>query len=185
MNAATTNEIALDLTGELNAATIGPKQTNLLITAAQTECAAAAEDLGIVSVQSLAATGTVTRRKDMVRLSLKIAADITQTCVVTLEPIESRVVCELKRVFTTRPPVDSTEVDIDPLSDDPPDPLEGGLVPFREAIIEQILLEIDPYPRKEGLSYVEIVEDEDDGTGKTDEKVSPFAALAALRDKLN
>lgn len=185
MNAAAKNEISLGLTGELNAATIGPKQTNLLITATEAECKAAADDLGVVSVQSLTAIGTVTRRKDMVRLSLRITAVISQTCVVTLESIESPVSCELKRVYTTRPPVDTTEVDIDPLSDDPPDPLEGGLVPFRDAIHEQILLEIDPYPRKQGLSYVDIVEDEDDGSGKTDEKVSPFAALAALKDKLN
>ncbi|MEQ9198503.1 MAG: DUF177 domain-containing protein [Rhodospirillales bacterium] len=185
MSGAAKNEIALSLSGELNAATIGPRQTNLLITATQAECRAAADDLGVVSVPSLAATGTVTRRKDMVRLSLKITADITQTCVVTLEPLESRVACELKRVFTTRPPVENAEVDIDPLSDDPPDPLEGGLVPIRDAILEQILLEIDPYPRKEGLSYVEILDDDDDGTGKADEKASPFAALAALKDKLN
>jgi uncharacterized metal-binding protein YceD (DUF177 family) len=175
--------LELTLASTVNAATLGPKVMPFVLNAAPGELAGAADELGVDAVRSIAVEGRLSRRRDIVRLSGKVSAVVVQTCVVSLEPVESVIETDIKRSFGTVAE-ETGEIDIDPLSDDPPDPLEGGAVPVGNCVIEQILLEIDPYPRKQGLEFVDIVEDEDDDddAGKP---ASPFAALATLKDRLN
>lgn len=175
--------LALALSASVNAATLGPKVMMFDLNAAPDELARAAEELGVDAVCSISVEGRLSRRRDIVRLSAKVRAVVVQTCVVSLEPVESIIETDLKRSFGTVE-AENTEIDIDPLSEDPPEPLENGAVPVGNCIIEQILLEIDPYPRKQGLDFVDIVEEEEDDTG-SGKPASPFAALATLKDKLN
>ncbi|MEQ9329195.1 MAG: DUF177 domain-containing protein [Rhodospirillales bacterium] len=177
------NRLALTLASSVNAATLGPKVIMFTLSAAPDELGQAAEELGVDSVREIEVEGRMSRRRDIVRLSAKVRAIVVQTCVVSLEPVESVIETELKRSFGAVEE-DSGEIDIDPLSEDPPEPMENGAVPVGNCIIEQILLEIDPYPRKQGLEFVDIVEDDEDDTG-TGKPASPFAALATLKDKLN
>lgn len=177
------SNLTLTLAASVNAATLGPKVIMFTLNAVSDELGQAAAELGVDSVREIAVEGRLSRRRDIVRLSAKVRAVVVQTCVVSLEPVESVIETELKRSFGTVE-VENTEIDIDPLSEDPPEPLENGAVPVGNCVIEQILLEIDPYPRKQGLDFVDIVEEEEDDTG-TGKPESPFAALATLKDKLN
>ena len=177
------SRLQLTLAASVNAATLGPKVTLFTLNATPDELGPAAEELGVDAVREIAVDGRLSRRRDIVRLSAKVRAVVRQTCVVSLEPVESVIETELKRSFGAVEEEDG-EIDIDPLSEDPPEPLENGGVTVGNCIIEQILLEIDPYPRKQGLDFVDIVENEEDDTG-TGKPASPFAALATLKDKLN
>ncbi len=67
---------------------------------------------------------------------------------------------------------DEEDEDIEPLGDR----IDLGLV-----AIEALALALPPYPRKEGAALAETLPDDAEET----ETVKPFAALAALRDKLD
>ena len=63
--------------------------------------------------------------------------------------------------------------DQDPESDDEI-PFDGGVIDLGEAAVEQLALDLDPFPRMPGAK----LPDEPEPAN-----VSPFAALAALRAK--
>ncbi len=111
------------------------------------------------------------------RLDGRLGATVTQTCVVTLEPVTTRVDQDVRRLYLPDASPAGADVILSPDEDeeiDPlPDRLDIGLV-----AVEALALALPAYPRKEGASLTE------NGYGAEDEVVKPFAALAALRDKL-
>ena len=107
----------------------------------------------------------------------RLGATVTQSCVVTLDPVTTRVEQEVRRRYLPETAPMGAEVILSPDEDeeiDPlPDRLDIGLV-----AVEALALALPAYPRKEGASLAEM------GYGEETEVVKPFAALAALRDKL-
>jgi uncharacterized metal-binding protein YceD (DUF177 family) len=177
--------LQLDLDSQVNAATLGPKPVEFELAATEGQLDGAAEELGVDAVLSLKAAGRMSRRKDIARMTVQIECLVRQICVVTLEPVESLIETEAKLTFGEPRREEGSEIEIDPFSDDPPEELDSGAIPLRKVTIEQILLEIDPYPRKQGLEFVEIVEDDAKDDPVESKPESPFAALAALKDRLN
>jgi hypothetical protein len=105
-------------------------------------------------------------------------ARLTQACGVSLEPFDS----DLAGRFTARivppgsalaPRDDSPELLIELDADDPPDVLEGDLVDLAAYVVEHLALEIDPFPRKPGVEFVQ--------PDQPPER-SPFDVLRALKD---
>ena len=109
------------------------------------------------------------------RLCGSLGASVVQSCVVTLEPVKTRVDVEVARLY--QPMAAGAEVEVDPGEDedveDLPRTLDLGAV-----AVEELSLALPDYPRAEGA---ELEGAEDDGD---DDRPAPFAALAALRDKL-
>ncbi len=110
-------------------------------------------------------------------------AGLMQTCVVSLEAVENRVDSTFDGQFcTTIPDFDPDEEDVD-LESEPDDILgeiTDGAIDLTALFAEQLALEIDPFPRKEGISFDDISvggDDEDDVVPK-----NPFAVLAKLKD---
>ncbi len=109
-----------------------------------------------------------------------LGATVIQTCVVTLDPVTSRIDQPVRRLFLPMATPrgvdfavgDEEDEDIEPLGDR----IDLGLV-----AIEALALALPPYPRKEGAALAETLPDDAEET----ETVKPFAALAALRDKLD
>ncbi|MEQ8664361.1 MAG: DUF177 domain-containing protein [Rhodospirillales bacterium] len=107
----------------------------------------------------------------------------TQTCVVSLQPVPFDVKVAVQGLFL---PADSSEFAREELTldDDEVDVLgeiEAGSVDLGELAIQQLALELDPFPRAEGA------EPEwrgDDGANVESAGNSPFAALAKLKDSL-
>lgn len=134
--------------------------------------------LGLDRLDGLQISGRIEPgRKGDVHVSAAFAADVVQTCVVTLEPVETRIVDTVERVFTLRAGVAAgREIDLTPDAEDPPDPVEGGEVDIGAVVVEALALAIDPYPRKKGavLEY-QPADAPDPG---------PFAALAKLKNRL-
>lgn len=112
------------------------------------------------------------------QLDGRLGATVTQTCVVTLDPVNTRVDQNVRRVYLPRAAPAGAEMILSPEEDeeiDPlPDRLDLGLV-----ALEALALALPAYPRKEGASLEEM------GYGAETEVVKPFAALEALRGKLD
>lgn len=112
------------------------------------------------------------------RVTGRVAATVGQTCVVTLDPIENEVDENVNVLFAppmedSAGPGDATAVPEKNLDPDAPEPLAGDVIDLGSLAIEFLLLGIDPYPRKPGVTF-EPPPVQDPGT-------HPFAALAALK----
>jgi len=109
-----------------------------------------------------------------------VRARIGQTCVVTLEEIESDIDEPIDLVFA--PPeqipqmaalVDEAE-ESDEETPDPPEPIENGMIDLGRVATDALYLAVDPYPRKPGVVFAPVVE-------AADPEDHPFAALKALK----
>jgi uncharacterized metal-binding protein YceD (DUF177 family) len=134
--------------------------------------------VGLRSLPRLEATFDVTRRgREGLRVVGRISATVAQTCVVTLEPIESTIEEEVDVAFV--PSVTSAEIaqgdgaSAKIIAEDMPESLVDGTVDLGALATEFLLLGIDPYPRKPGATFEAPVAE--------DAGAHPFAALAALK----
>lgn len=105
------------------------------------------------------------------RLSGRVQADAVQTCGVTLEPlpvsIDSRFQVDL---VEADPAASEEEVEVS-LDEDGPDLIEDGRIDLGQYAVEQLALNLDPFPRKPGAEFVQ-----PDEPGE----MSPFAVLKAF-----
>ena len=154
---------------------------HFFLSADATTRAAIAAHLGVRSVEQLEASYDVTRRgRDGLRVVGQVKAVVGQSCVVTLDPIDSVIVENVDVDFIPTPPqglegrpaIAPTHPVID-AEGDPPELIVEGAVDLGELAIEFLILGIDPYPRKPGAKFVAPTIDTGD--------VGPFAALAKLK----
>lgn len=109
-----------------------------------------------------------------------VRARIGQTCVVTLEPMESDIDEPVDLTFV--PPDQIPEmadlVDEAEHSDgdtpDPPEPIENGIIDLGRVATDALYLAVNPYPRKPEAVFEPLVEADDP-------EDHPFAALKALK----
>jgi uncharacterized metal-binding protein YceD (DUF177 family) len=107
----------------------------------------------------------------------RLAADVVQTCVVTLEPVAAEVVAEFDRLFSRDLPAEAEgEVEIDPEAE-MPEPLVGNRLDLGEILAEELSLALDPYPRSAQADRLLAELDE----VRSAEANGPFASLAAIR----
>ena len=133
-----------------------------------------AEIAGLRELSQLAATFDLTKTGSRVHVVGQLRALVGQTCVVTLEPIEDRVVEPIDLTFA---PVSAVEPDNagETSAKEPPEPIVNGVIDLGAVASEFLMLGIDPYPRKDGAQFVPPKADRD-GT-------HPFAALEALKKR--
>jgi uncharacterized metal-binding protein YceD (DUF177 family) len=136
---------------------------------------AIARDLDLMALDRLEARVRVVAWLDGVQIDGSWSADVAQACGVTLDRLDSA----LSGDFLVRAvPVGSPhaaaeeEIEISLDADDPPDVLEHDAVDLAAYVIEYLALEIDPFPRKPGVEFVQPAETVD---------LSPFAVLKKLR----
>lgn len=103
-------------------------------------------------------------------------AELEQTCGVTAEPLAASpsgsFVLRVLPADSPHAPTAESDVAVDPEADDPPDVLEGEDIDVAAYLVEQLALELDPFPRAPGAEFTppeEVAEP------------SPFAKLAALK----
>lgn len=144
------------------------------IAAEPSERVALARRLGVERIDRLRAEGTVARTpgEPLLTLTGRLETEVTQRCVVTLEPVASRLEVELHRVFALGPGSQEEEIVLDPLREEP-EPLEGELLDLGEIVAEELALALDPYPRAPGAGVA------DGGPDATEEgepvATTPFA----------
>ena len=162
-----------------------PLRRVFTIEASAEERAALAKRFGLVALGALRAEGSLDTLDNGRRALLQahLTAQVTQSCVVTLEPV----VAEIDESFTLE-----YDADADPLAQavveipedfeeflaqpDPPDPLVDGLVDVGEAVAEHLALALPAYPRAPGVDFSEPVVLEIS-------EESPFKGLAGLIKK--
>lgn len=130
--------------------------------------------LDVVSVEEARASLLLQRwRGHGVRVTGTIHARLTQTCVVSLQPLAAQVACDVDRKFLPETMLDRDadphEMIIDPDGEDPPDPLPHSL-DLGELAAEELALNLDPYPRRADLSDPSVEQE-------TPEPLNPFSAL--------
>jgi uncharacterized metal-binding protein YceD (DUF177 family) len=141
--------------------------------------AALAQAAGLRDLPHLEASLDVSRYgRAGLRVEGEMSATVGQTCVVSLEPIESEIREPIDLVFAPSSGAgaladEKGEATMRFGDAEPPEPLVGGEVDLGAIVTEFLMLGIDPYPRKEGVAF--------DAPRNAEAGPKPFAALAALR----
>ncbi len=117
----------------------------------------------------------------------RVEGRVGQTCVVTLEPLESDIEEEIDLIVAPEAEArqladliaegqDGEHDEADAEVADPPEAIVGGMIDLGRLATDALYLGIDPYPRKEGAVFEPQVE-------APDPEDHPFAALKVLQDK--
>jgi hypothetical protein len=142
--------------------------------------AAIAALAGLRALPRLGAVFDLIRQGPGIHVSGRVWATVGQTCVVSLEPMESEVEEAVDVSFSPQVAAQAASAGeghhAKPDDEEPPEPLIAGQVDLGALAVEFLLLGIDPYPRKAGAEFsAPKVEDGGD---------HPFAALATLKKRL-
>jgi uncharacterized metal-binding protein YceD (DUF177 family) len=135
---------------------------------------ALAARMGLVAVESLTAEVTLRRLSGGPLFSLrgKIAADVIQSCVVTLEPVPGHVEEDFDELFAAEgyePPEEDEEAEI-------PEFFTGSDIDIGELAAQILALSLNPYPRAPGAA----LEETTDGEENVSDRRRPFEGLAEM-----
>ncbi len=165
---------------------LGEAEITEEISAGPGERAALARRFGLLSLDRLSATLRLERAgaRNLVRIAGRLAAEVTQACVVTLEPVSAR----LEKDFTLLYDLDATaargeaegarEGVVEPEAEEPPEPVGPHGIDLGEAVAQQLAIALDPYPRAPGAA---LPEEPRAGAGGARAAEGPFAALESLK----
>lgn len=155
--------------------------------ASPAECAALASHLSIAAIEALAFRyRVVARAGGRYEVTGRIAASVTQECVVSLEPVAAQLSLPVQVEFVPSPPEqarsrgaaadeeeDDEGEDVDFAAPDV-EIIENGRLDLGRIVMEEVASGLDPYPRKPEAAF-----------SWSDERaaaaISPFAKLSALK----
>jgi len=153
----------------LRPAAVGPQGRHERLEATPQERAALAQRLGLLGLDSLSAEIDLTPAPgNAVRARGTLRAAVVQECVVTLDPVPQTVEAPID--WRILPPGEEPSEELD----DGPDEIESepdGSFDLGEALVQDLALALDPYPRAPGAELP---------SEASDRKPSPFDALRAL-----
>jgi uncharacterized metal-binding protein YceD (DUF177 family) len=140
-----------------------------------------AELWNVLSVEGLKAELQLTRwKRDGVKVKGELKCSLTQACVVSLEPVPSKIEESFEHVFVPEGSKlarivanDEGEIVLDPDGPDIPDQFTGDTIDVGAVVVEFAALAIDPYPRKSDVDFAGF----GDSNAADDKPPSPFAAL--------
>lgn len=151
------------------------------IEATDVERIALAMDLGLLAVESFAATFTVeSASRGRIHVMGAVDAQVSRECVVSLDPFDVDMHEPVDLYFAPaasdrRTAASSGRVEAQVrLDEDPPEPLVDGVIDLGEIAREHIALGLEPYPRKPGVEFAPAAPAEHAAP-------SPFEVLRARR----
>ena len=152
---------------------IGPQGAEMTIEASAAERAALAERFGLIRIDDLRARVTLAWVGGNRRLRLKaeIHADVVQTCVVTLDPVENTVDETVEILFEATDDAETVREVVLAASDDA-EPLPGDPLDVGEVVAEEFALSLDPYPRRPDI----------ESAGESENQPAESAVLGPFRD---
>ncbi|MBF9058818.1 DUF177 domain-containing protein [Rhodobacterales bacterium HKCCSP123] len=158
-------------------------ETDFEITPDAETRAGLAADLGLLGLRKLRLAGRlVPDGKQDWRLEASLGATVVQPCVVTAEPVTTRLDEPVtRRYLADMPEPEGEEVEMP--EDDSTEPLPATL-DLMAVLAEALALALPQYPRAEGAELGEAVFAAPGVAPMTDEDARPLAGLAALRDRL-
>ena len=120
MNTPGASDSGLELARPVDVLSLTHGDSQHTLRASAAECEALAKRFSVDQLQHLTATLTLTRSGSEKSLRMRVQgsldAAIVQTCVVSLEPFPSHIVCEIDAVFDARAGQETTHQDLDPLA---------------------------------------------------------------------
>jgi uncharacterized metal-binding protein YceD (DUF177 family) len=139
----------------------------------------------ILGVQTLSADLKLRRwKKDGVKVFGTVHAEVTQACVVTLDPVVQIIDEEIEEIFVPEgSPLaritanDAGEIILDPEGPDMPELFSGDEIDVGTFAAEMVAMALDPYPRKPDIEFKGHTESD----AGDDRKPSPFAVLKTLK----
>ena len=134
------------------------------IEANEAERAALAKLNDLPAIARLTARFTLNRAgRGVIRVRGEVHAEVTQSCVVSLEPVEARLNEPVDVRFAVPagesasrrgPPISAAEAESLSLDgEDAPDPVVDGKIDLGALAAEFMVLGLDPYPRKPGVDF--------------------------------
>jgi hypothetical protein len=143
--------------------------------------AAMAEIAGLREIISASASFDLTPKNGgRVHVTGQVRARVGQTCIVTLDPIESEVDELIDLIFAPAEQVPHLSALVDEAAEsdekipDPPEPIINGLIDLGRLATDALFLAIDPYPRRPDAIF-------EPPPQTNDPADHPFAALKALQ----
>lgn len=113
----------------------------------------------------------------------KLGATVVQPCVVTGEPVTTRIDIPVLRAYLAEMEMPTAE-EAEMPEDDNAEPLPA-VIDLEAVMEEALVLALPDWPRAEGVDPVDLSVSEPGVVPMTDEDAKPFAGLKALRDKLS
>ncbi len=142
------------------------------------ECQEVASALGVSHCHKLVCTYAVRPLLgDRFQLKGHIFAELTQPCVVTLDPVKQALEVDVGVEFWPEVQINTLSEEFDEPDREDPEPIVGGELQVGHIVYELIASNIDPYPRAPGAEL-------ERSSSETREAAQshPFAALSALKE---
>ncbi|MBM1309163.1 DUF177 domain-containing protein [Sulfitobacter mediterraneus] len=142
-----------------------------------------AQELDLSALRKLAFEGTIAPQgKTDWTLTARLGATVVQPCVVTLDPVTTRIDVDVTRHFVSDfEEIEEAEAEMP--EDDSTEALGQWIDPAM-VMMEALALAVPDYPRKTDAELGQMVYTKPGETPMTDEDARPFAGLAALKGKL-
>lgn len=144
---------------------------------------AIAAELRLLALRKLRLEGVlVPQGKADWRLDARLGATVVQPCVVTLDPVTTRIDTRFTRHYRADlPEPDADEMEMP--EDDSTEPLPADL-DLEDVLFEALALALPDYPRTDGAVLGEAFHAAPGIAPMKDEDARPLAALSGLRDRL-
>lgn len=154
-------------------------ETHLKLAPDEAARARIARELNLDGIDSLKVDLAVSHAANgLVSVEGKLEARLRPVCVVSLEPFEQTIEETIAVRFAPAGLIERMTARAEENADEdfePPDEIVDGIIDFGALVTEFLALSLDPYPRKPDAVFK--------GGDPAEPRVSPFAALKALRPK--
>lgn len=168
----------------------------LSLSPSEDEAKRLAQRLDLLALDALKAEIEISRAQGEVAFNVRgvLSAEVTQKCVVSLEPVKSHIEDEFEAWYADPDAAISIakarheklnekghgELPILEEHDDP-EPLIDGKIDLGELVTQYLSLSLNPYPHAEGVAF----EVSDENKKQSEEVKNPFAALKDWKDRMN
>jgi len=168
----------LPLSHSYNLARLGNAGDEVHFAANPAERAALAKWAGVVSVEKLDARVQIRKLEpNRFGLDFQLTADVTQSCVVTLDPVSGHIAHGFSREFVFVGAVPRHRAEQKPIEseadlEEGPEEITSLHLDLAVPVLEEFALSLNPYPRRQGVEF----------TPKTEESAPPNNPFAVLKD---
>jgi len=159
--------------------TVGAGAASHSVEADTEECAALATRFKLETIESLSAEAEIRRDGSIVYAKGMARAKVTQSCVVTSNPVSNRIEAEFDLRFLSEsslPPEEEVELSADECETMT---YADSAIDLGEAAAQTVALALDPFPRSKNAGQILR-----DAGVISEEEAGPFGVLKGLRDAL-
>jgi uncharacterized metal-binding protein YceD (DUF177 family) len=153
------------------------------LSATPDECARLAERFELLALDHLSAVIHLGRKgqgsSTRVSVSGHLKAQVTQACVITLDPVRSDIEVNFDTVFDSSTEDELQDNDVDLEFNNLAEPIVDGTIDLGELIAQILAVELDPFPKKESADSSEMTLE------SADSSTNPFAVLEKLKNRPN